>query len=208
MPRSPEQHEAMRAATRERVRSAAVRLFARQGFAAVNMRQISAEAGISTGSIYRHFSTKEELFEGLVAEAATGMGAVVELFRGSQDPVDSLRTFTDEFLSDLAGPGDFVEFFQLMHQAFTQGDSSEGDAPSVVGDLVSRNTELLRAAVELMERGQERGALREGPADELASCYFALLDGLVTMRSAMGERCVLPSTSTVMGLLLKEGNDG
>ncbi|WP_026129062.1 TetR/AcrR family transcriptional regulator [Nocardiopsis prasina] len=208
MPRSPEQHEAMRAATRERVRSAAVRLFARQGFAAVNMRQIAEEAGISTGSIYRHFSTKEELFEELVAEAATGMGAVVELFRGSESPVDSLRTFTDEFLSDLAGTGDFVEFFQLMHQAFTQGNSPEEDVPSAVGELVTRNTELLRAAVELMERGQARGALREGPADELASCYFALLDGLVTMRSALGERCVLPSTSTVMGLLLKEGNDG
>ena len=207
MPRTPEQHEAMRAATRERVRSAAVRLFARQGFAAVNMRRIAEEAGISTGSIYRHFTTKEELFEDLVTEAATGMGEVVALFRGPGDPVESLRAFTEEFLSDLAGTGDFVEFFQLMHQAFTQGNSPEGGAPAVAA-LVSRNSELLGATVELVERGQSRGALRPGPADELASCYFALLDGLVTMRSALGARCVLPSTSTVMGLLLKEGNDG
>lgn len=207
MPRSPEQHEAMRAATRERVRSAAVRLFARRGYAAVNMRQIAAEAGISTGSIYRHFATKEELFGDLVSEAATGLGSVVELFRGPGDPVESLRAFTGEFLADLAGTGDFVEFFLLMHQAFTQGVASGQEAPDAVRDLVARNTELLRAAVELIERGQAQGTLRPGPAEELASCYFAMFDGLVTMRSALGEGCVVPSTATVMGLLVKEGND-
>ncbi|MEU3019191.1 TetR/AcrR family transcriptional regulator [Nocardiopsis sp. NPDC007018] len=203
MPRSPEQHEAMRAATRERVRSAAVRLFARQGYAAVNMRGIAAEAGISTGSIYRHHATKEELFDSLVAEAAAGMGAVVDLFRGPGDPVDALRAFTGEFLSDLSGDGDFVEFFQLMHQAFTQANG----APAT-GALVERNTELLAATVALVERGQAGGSVRDGSADELASCYFALLDGLVSMRSALGERCVLPSASTVMGLFLREGDDG
>lgn len=197
----------MRAATRERVRSAAVRLFARQGYAAVNMRQIAAEADISTGSIYRHFATKEELFGDLVAEAATGLGSVVELFRGPGDPVASLRTFTEEFLTDLTGTGDFVEFFLLMHQAFTQGVASEQEAPAAVRDLVMRNAELLRAAVELIERGQAQGTLRPGPAEELASCYFAMFDGLVTMRSALGEGCVVPSTATVMGLLLKGGNE-
>lgn len=207
MPRSPEQHEAMRAATRERVRSAAVRLFARRGYAAVNMRQIAGEAGISTGSIYRHFATKEELFDDLVAEAATGLGSVVGLFRGSEDPVASLRAFTEEFLADLTGTGDFVEFFLLMHQAFTLGGSSEEDPPAAVRDLVAQNAELLGAAVELIERGQTRGVLRPGPAEELASCYFAMFDGMVTMRSALGERCVVPSAATVMGLLLKEGDD-
>ena len=196
----------MRSATRERVRSAAVRLFARQGYAAVNMRQIAVEAGISTGSIYRHFATKEELFGDLVAEAATGLGSVVERFRGSEEPVESLRTFTEEFLADLAGTGDFVEFFLLMHHAFTQGVDSEREAPAAVRDLVARNAELLAAAVELIERGQAQGALRPGPAEELASCYFAMFDGLVTMRSALGEGCVVPSTTTVMGLLLKEDN--
>ncbi len=197
----------MRSATRERVRSAAVRLFARQGYAAVNMRQIAMEAGISTGSIYRHFATKEELFGDLVAEAATGLGSVVELFRGPGEPVESLRAFTEEFLADLAGTGDFVEFFLLMHQAFTQGVSSEQEAPAAVRDLVARNTELLEAAVELIERGQAQGSLRPGPAEELASCFFAMFDGLVTMRSALGEGCVVPSTATVMGLVLKEGDD-
>ncbi|MBB5490006.1 TetR/AcrR family transcriptional regulator [Nocardiopsis metallicus] len=207
MPRSPEQYEAMRAATRERVRSAAVRLFARQSFATVNMRQIAEEAGISTGSIYRHFATKEELFGGLVAEAARGLGRTVDLFRGSGDPAESLRAFTEEFLADLTGTGDFVEYFLLMHQAFTQGTASGEDAPTAVRDLIARNAELLEATVRLIERGQAEGSMRPGPAEELASCYFAMFDGLVTMRFALGEGCTVPSTATVMGLLLKEGED-
>jgi AcrR family transcriptional regulator len=207
MPRSPEQYEAMRAATRERVRSAAVRLFARQSFATVNMRQIAEEAGISTGSIYRHFATKEELFGDLVAEATDGLERTIDLFRGPADPAESLRAFTEEFLADLTGTGDFVEYFLLMHQAFTQGASSAEEAPAAVRDLIERNTELLAATVRLIERGQAEGSIRPGPAEELASCYFAVFDGLVTMRSALGERCTVPGTATVMGLLLKEGED-
>lgn len=207
MPRSPEQHEAMRAATRERVRSAAVRLFAHQGYAAVNMRQIAEEAGISTGSIYRHFATKEELFADLVAEAADGLGTTIDLFRGPGDPAESLWGFTEVFLSDLTGTGDFVEYFLLMHQAFTQGTASTEEAPAAVRDLIARNAELLEATVRLIERGQAQGSFRPGPAVELASCYFAMFDGLVTMRSALGERCTVPSTATVMGLLIKEGDD-
>ncbi|MGW5877501.1 TetR/AcrR family transcriptional regulator [Nocardiopsis terrae] len=197
----------MRAATRERVRSAAVRLFARHGYAAVNMRRIATEAGISTGSIYRHFATKEELFGDLVTAAAAGLRATAERFRDSRTPVESLREFTGEFLADLRGEGDFVDFFLLMHQAFTQGASAGPEAPPSVRELVERNTELLRATVRLISLGQEQGTLRPGPPEELAICFFAVFDGLVTMRSALGEEGTVPTVSTVMGLLLKEGGD-
>ncbi|QTR05940.1 helix-turn-helix transcriptional regulator, partial [Saccharothrix algeriensis] len=45
----------MRADTRRRIEIAAVRLFARQGFAATSVRDIAREAGISTGLMYRHY---------------------------------------------------------------------------------------------------------------------------------------------------------
>ncbi|GAB3729963.1 TetR/AcrR family transcriptional regulator [Nocardiopsis nanhaiensis] len=210
MPRSPEQHEAMRAATRESVRSAAVRMFAQQGYAAVSMRQIAAEAGISTGLIYRHFATKDELFGGLVAEAATGLGAVAERFRGSEDPAESLRAFTEEFLADLSHEGDFAEFFLLMNHAYTQGVGEGREVPAAVRDLIGRSAELQGVTVGLIEQGQRRGVFRAGPADELAACYFAVFGGLVSMRSATGAGFAVPTTATVLSFLLREhsGDEG
>lgn len=51
------------AETRERLVAATARLIARDGYAAAGMPAIAAEAGVSTGLIYRHFPSKAELFD-------------------------------------------------------------------------------------------------------------------------------------------------
>ncbi|ALF54448.1 TetR family transcriptional regulator [Nostoc piscinale CENA21] len=43
-------------------------LFAQKGYGSVTMRQIAQEMGVSTGTLYHYFSSKEALFEQLVEE--------------------------------------------------------------------------------------------------------------------------------------------
>lgn len=50
------------AANRSRILAAAAKLFTRKGFHGTSTRDIAAEAGVSLGNIYNHFSTKEEIF--------------------------------------------------------------------------------------------------------------------------------------------------
>ncbi|ADZ68821.1 TetR/AcrR family transcriptional regulator [Polymorphum gilvum] len=52
--------------TAERVRRAALSLFARHGYAAVSMRQIAAEVGVQPGALYNHFPTKQDLLKDLL----------------------------------------------------------------------------------------------------------------------------------------------
>ena len=47
--------------TRPLVRAAALKLFARHGFAAVSMRQIAAEVGVQEGALYRYTPDKQSL---------------------------------------------------------------------------------------------------------------------------------------------------
>jgi AcrR family transcriptional regulator len=47
--------------TGPRVRAAALRLFARHGFAAVSMRQIAAEVGVQAGALYLYTPDKQSL---------------------------------------------------------------------------------------------------------------------------------------------------
>lgn len=47
--------------TGPRVRGAALRLFARHGFAAVSMRQIASEVGVQAGALYNYTSDKQSL---------------------------------------------------------------------------------------------------------------------------------------------------
>jgi len=48
-------------------------LFMHYGYERTNLRELCKEAGITTGSFYRHFSSKEELFASLVEPAVEGI---------------------------------------------------------------------------------------------------------------------------------------
>lgn len=54
------------AETAEKLRKAALELFARSGYAAVSMRAIAAETGVQAGAIYNHFPTKQDLLNELL----------------------------------------------------------------------------------------------------------------------------------------------
>ncbi|MDK3075457.1 TetR/AcrR family transcriptional regulator [Sedimentitalea sp. JM2-8] len=54
--------------TGPRIREAALKLFARHGFAAVSMRQIAAEVGVQAGALYNYTSDKQSLLFGLMKE--------------------------------------------------------------------------------------------------------------------------------------------
>lgn len=48
----------------------AIRVFALKGFDDASMREIAAEAGLTTGAIYHHYKNKDDLFYDAVKEAA------------------------------------------------------------------------------------------------------------------------------------------
>ena len=57
--------------TRERLLRSGARLFAEQGFHAVSVRSIVAEAGVNLGAINYHFGSKQQLFEDVFAAGAS-----------------------------------------------------------------------------------------------------------------------------------------
>lgn len=54
--------------TGPRLREAALRLIARDGFAAVSMRQIAAEVGVQAGALYNYISDKQSLLFDLMGQ--------------------------------------------------------------------------------------------------------------------------------------------
>jgi AcrR family transcriptional regulator len=54
--------------SRRGVLDAGLSLFSHQGFRATSVREIAEKAGVSTGSVYHHFSDKEAIFRELLDE--------------------------------------------------------------------------------------------------------------------------------------------
>jgi AcrR family transcriptional regulator len=91
MPYRPtERTEARRVETRERIVAAAHDLIARGGYREASIAAVAQRAGVATGTVYRHFPSKAELFSEVfrrasqrevdVVAAAGGVAAGVETF--------------------------------------------------------------------------------------------------------------------------------
>jgi AcrR family transcriptional regulator len=60
--RATERTEARKAETRERIVSAALDQLAEGGYASASVQAVARRAGVATGSVYRHFPSKADLF--------------------------------------------------------------------------------------------------------------------------------------------------
>src|SRR3954470_12757720 len=69
--------EARRAETRERIARAAIDQLADGGYASAGVQAVAARAGVATGTVYRHFPSKSELFREVSRGASAPELAVV-----------------------------------------------------------------------------------------------------------------------------------
>jgi AcrR family transcriptional regulator len=73
--------------TEQRVRQAALELFARKGFEGTGIRDIASEAGITTAALYHYMSTKENLLQVIMRDGIVPMvRAGREVIRRHSDP--------------------------------------------------------------------------------------------------------------------------
>ena len=77
--------------TGPRIRAAALRLFARHGFAAVSMRRIASEVGVQAGALYLHTADKQTLLFDLMREH------LEELLAGWQRPLSGPVADLEDF---------------------------------------------------------------------------------------------------------------
>ena len=90
---------------RDRLLAAAARLFHQQGFAATTVREIGAEVGILSGSLFHHVRSKEDILFAVMERVITAMnGALHEALATATDPRSRLRALISVELHYLHGP--------------------------------------------------------------------------------------------------------
>jgi AcrR family transcriptional regulator len=81
-----------RNATRHRLRTSAIELFAQRGVRATTTHAIAGAAGVASGTFYLHFKDKHELFREIILEALEGLRAMlVRVTADAPDPRSAVR---------------------------------------------------------------------------------------------------------------------
>jgi TetR/AcrR family transcriptional regulator, transcriptional repressor of aconitase len=201
MPRVSEDHKQ---AVRRRILDAALACLERNGFQDITTRELLAEAGLSTGTFYNYFPSKEHLYEALAEEAlsadvsqalADGRGAGPD-GQGVVPVGHGLLRFLQDFL--LANPTSAVavaSFRSRMH-----------DRPEATEAVSRLNRFVIATFAPLVAESVDDGFLRADlDAEALVELIDVVWDGLGRRRGDDAFQTSYARVARVLVQLLLDG---
>ena len=107
-----------RAARAASILQAASRKFAHGGYAATSMDDIAAEAGVSKLMLYRHFNSKHELYEAVLAEVRSRLDAIEHrpATLVGLTPAEGLREATATLVATIRAAREVPDAYRLLYQ--------------------------------------------------------------------------------------------
>lgn len=147
--------------------AAALALFVEKGFAATRVEEIAQRAGVSKGTLFIYFASKEELFKAVVRENISGRfpewRARMESFNGTT--ADLLRTFMTQWWSHV-GNTPISGIIKLMT---SEASNFPELAAFYENEVIRPGDALIR---NILQRGVARGEFR--PIDLKYGVYTVL----------------------------------
>lgn len=160
---------------RQEIISAAEKVFGNRGYASATVEEVASEAGLSKGSIYNYFPSKQSLFAELFREMIRQTEADVDALLGQSLPArQKLESLLDLWFDR------FPQFHQIGRLVLEFWSSAAADSGgqfhAVFDDLYARNRRRVRGVLLQGELAGEF-VLPHGP-DIGADLLLAVLDGI------------------------------
>lgn len=146
---------------RERVLEAAKLVF-NAGGPEASLEAVAKRAGVGIGTLYRHFPTREDLFEAVYRREVEQLSELAEQLKSAKDPVDALRRWLRSGVEFVATKKGMVATLALAVQS-----GSELHAFSF--------ERLTKAIGSLLDRAITAGAMRADISPEdLLRAFFGM----------------------------------
>lgn len=164
--------EQMREERRKQILESALAVFSQKGFHASNVSDVAAHAGVSQGTIYWYFSSKEELFDAAIMAYFEGFGvemaAVLQSDGTASEKLRALGRSMDQFV--IGAQQVFVAFLGYWASSQDRQDSAQFWI-----DLLHEYTDEV---VGVIEEGIRSGEFKQVDARALVWALAAAYDGL------------------------------
>ena len=166
----------------QRLLQVASEAFAAEGLS-VPLDEIARRAGVGPGTLYRHFPTKEALFEAVLHDRLQLLAGDARALCHAEDPAAALLDFIDRLVAE-AGPK------RDLADALASGGAELNAA------LTATAAHLRDEIGHLLARAQHTGAIRD---DITTADLMALITGiLVALRPRPGDQADPQRTIAVL----------
>ena len=146
---------------RERLLDAATAIFSTGG-AQASLEAVARHAGVGIGTLYRHFPTREALFEAVYRHEVDHLGDLARQLVVETDPVEALRSWLHANVRLVAAKKGLIEGLQLVAHGSTELKAYSFGQLSIAAGL-------------LLDRAIAAGAIRADIApDDLLRTLFGI----------------------------------
>jgi len=188
----PEKHQARRT----HIIESALVLFARKGFSDTTTSDICRAAGISTGSLFHYFRSKQAVFYGIWELDRTEWDEVFAAAEADPDPWAALMAIVDKLAADATEPimaGLLVEVIAQAHRD-----------PEFAAGLAENDRRQISDIARLIRRLREAGLADPGlPDEEAARWVLTLTDGFLGRGYPEPERDIDAAVATAKEMIAR-----
>ncbi len=171
----PKINAQQREARRDRLLAAALKCFSRDGFHQTTTADIVRESGVSQGTLYLYFKSKDDLIAALADDRHQHEAALNALAEHEEDPLKSILALVRlyaERLSDISQS----DALRVGLQGWAEALRNERVRIGVLDGVSLARTALVR----VIRRGQRTGVFRRDlDAEAMASLLVAIFQGFV-----------------------------
>jgi len=164
-------------ATRDRLVAAAREVFAERGFAGTRMGDLADAAGVSHGTVYTYFDTKEDVLLAVLHDVRADLNQAMTQPR-MHDPIARVQAANRAYLD---GYRTHAQLLQVAQEA-AAGDSRFAD---VLLDL--RRTHVARVAAAIRKLQDENLAAPDLDAHTAAAALCGMVEGFAAHWLGRGE---------------------
>ena len=166
----------------QQIMAAAAKVFGERGLHGASLDQVAREAGITKGTIYLYYRSKEDLFLATLRRKSAEVFAALEAAGRDVGP-GGLRRRLASFVEEAYGAITSPEALPIIQMVLAEAGRSPETAELFFREIILKNNRRLAA---VLEQGMAGGELRK-------------VDDLVAARSLVGMVLVFALTQKVLG---------
>jgi len=162
--------------TKERILEAALEMFSKNGYAGTNIRELSASLGLVKSGVYKHYESKEAIWNALLDELV----AYYEARFGSPEHLPPVPDSLEELVSMTMRLVDFTVHDETVVKS-RKLLAIEQFRDEQARDLATKHflTGLTQMFTQIFSGMMEKGLLRRDDPNMLAFAYTAPISALI-----------------------------
>ena len=152
--------------TKRKIFETSMKLFAEKGYDATSIEEITATVGVAKGTLYYHFSSKEEIFNFLIEEGIKLLQNSIDIKTAKLDNyIDKLKAV---ILIQVKIVNKYEDFITILLSQFYGKEARNQMCQKFVYEYIQK-------IEKIVEDGMKVGQIKEGNVKAIASEIYALI---------------------------------